>query len=496
MPVDGSLLNAPSGEELARHRLSLYRSALALAARIADVSYTSRILEAQLEDAVRFLASDDECPTAKKLNEKLSQIGILVATTEAAVDRHENQRRHSNTPPVPELSFSEPGPPSPKRGRASDGPFIIEQPEPGPPSLKRKRGRKPTGIPERRECHNFFLRYVMRRMIHENGAGNEHRFGGWSLKQLVQEFKQEYCPRQPDPQYYTSNNFIPALRDWWAEALALRCDMRDNPVESEARVEARLYTFTRMRLSDWEATSRLCRHGAAVAVSDEDSNAGGGFAEEAGGAAGSPASGGGSPRVLSGGGRAQTGIPERRENHNFFLRYAMRRMIHENGAGNVHRYGGWSLKQLVQEFKQEYYPRQPDPQYYTSNNVIPALRDWWAEALALRCDMRDNPVESAARVEARLYTFTRMKLSDWEATSRLCRRGAAVAVSGEDSTAGGGFAEDAGGAADSLAAPSGSAHPSPPISGFCLRRVRIHAGSLLLCAPALPLSPLPSLQVP
>ena len=70
MPVDGSLLNAPSGEELARHRLSLYRSALALAARIADVSYTSRILEAQLEDAVRFLASDDECPTAKKLNEK------------------------------------------------------------------------------------------------------------------------------------------------------------------------------------------------------------------------------------------------------------------------------------------------------------------------------------------------------------------------------------------------------------------------------------------
>ena len=91
MPVDGSLLNAPSGEELARHRLSLYRSALALAARIADVSYTSKILEAQLEDAVRFLVSD-ECPTAKKLNEKLSQIEILVATTEAAVDRHENQR--------------------------------------------------------------------------------------------------------------------------------------------------------------------------------------------------------------------------------------------------------------------------------------------------------------------------------------------------------------------------------------------------------------------
>ena len=163
MPVDGSLLNAPSGEEMARFRLSLYRSVLALAARIANVSFKSSPLEHQLDNALVFLASD-ECPQAKNLQEKLSQIEILIATTEAAVDRHANQHRHSNTPPVPEvleLSFSEPGPPSPKRGRASDGPVIIEQPEPGPPSRQRKRGRVPTGIPERRENHNFFLSLVL-----------------------------------------------------------------------------------------------------------------------------------------------------------------------------------------------------------------------------------------------------------------------------------------------------------------------------------------------
>ncbi len=72
MPVDGSLLNAPSGEEMARHRQSLYCSAIALAARIADVSYTSMLLDHQLDNALIFLASDD-CPPAKKLHEKLSQ---------------------------------------------------------------------------------------------------------------------------------------------------------------------------------------------------------------------------------------------------------------------------------------------------------------------------------------------------------------------------------------------------------------------------------------
>jgi hypothetical protein len=43
MPVDGSLLNAPTREEMARHRQFLYRSAIALAAQIAIVSYTSRL---------------------------------------------------------------------------------------------------------------------------------------------------------------------------------------------------------------------------------------------------------------------------------------------------------------------------------------------------------------------------------------------------------------------------------------------------------------------
>ncbi len=55
MPVGGSLLNAPSGEEMARHCLSLYHSAIALAARIADISYTSRLLEHQLDNALVFL---------------------------------------------------------------------------------------------------------------------------------------------------------------------------------------------------------------------------------------------------------------------------------------------------------------------------------------------------------------------------------------------------------------------------------------------------------
>ena len=108
MPVDGSLLNAPSGAELARLRLSVYRSALALAARIANVSFKSRLLEDQLGDALRFLASD-ESRQATNLHEKLIEIEILVATTEAAVD--ENQRRHSNTPPVPELSVHRNGVP-------------------------------------------------------------------------------------------------------------------------------------------------------------------------------------------------------------------------------------------------------------------------------------------------------------------------------------------------------------------------------------------------
>ncbi len=130
MPVDGSLLNAPSGEEMARHRQSLYRSAIALAALIADVSYTSMLLDHQLDNALVFLASDG-CPPAKKLHEKLSQIQQLVAVTEAAVDRHENQRRHSalisplNTPP------QKPQPVQITSAQLFSAPLIIEQPNQG-----------------------------------------------------------------------------------------------------------------------------------------------------------------------------------------------------------------------------------------------------------------------------------------------------------------------------------------------------------------------------
>jgi hypothetical protein len=94
MPVDGSLLNAPPGEQMVLHCQSLYRSAIALAALIAAISYTSMLLEHQLDNALVFLASD-ECLPAKQLHEKLSRIQQLVAMTEAAVNMHENQRRYN-----------------------------------------------------------------------------------------------------------------------------------------------------------------------------------------------------------------------------------------------------------------------------------------------------------------------------------------------------------------------------------------------------------------
>jgi hypothetical protein len=45
-------------------------------------------------------------------------------------------------------------------------------------------------------------------MIRENGSGNPNRFGGWSLKELARVFREEYCLRQQDPQFYTSNNVM------------------------------------------------------------------------------------------------------------------------------------------------------------------------------------------------------------------------------------------------------------------------------------------------
>ncbi len=77
MPVDGSLLNAPSGEGMTRHRQSLYRTAIALAVQIVVVSYTSRLLENQLDNLLVFLASG-ECPPAKQLRKKFNRIQQLV----------------------------------------------------------------------------------------------------------------------------------------------------------------------------------------------------------------------------------------------------------------------------------------------------------------------------------------------------------------------------------------------------------------------------------
>jgi hypothetical protein len=101
MLMQEGLLNAPSGAELAWQRQVLYDDAIALAARIAAVSYSCRILENQLEEAVRFLGSDER-PPATQLHEKLTRFGRLVTLVKAAVLVHEEaQHRHSplNTPP-------------------------------------------------------------------------------------------------------------------------------------------------------------------------------------------------------------------------------------------------------------------------------------------------------------------------------------------------------------------------------------------------------------
>jgi hypothetical protein len=71
MPFDSFLLHPSSGDVLARQRESLYATAMNLAAAMSVASWTSRILETQLEDAIRFLASEDT-PPAQKLSEKLS----------------------------------------------------------------------------------------------------------------------------------------------------------------------------------------------------------------------------------------------------------------------------------------------------------------------------------------------------------------------------------------------------------------------------------------
>jgi hypothetical protein len=95
MPVDETLLDAPSGEELARQRQYLYRTAIALAAQIAVVSYTSRPKD-QLGDAHRFLASR-KIPPLTELKAELSRIQHLLAMISAAVTLHCDVTQHQHS---------------------------------------------------------------------------------------------------------------------------------------------------------------------------------------------------------------------------------------------------------------------------------------------------------------------------------------------------------------------------------------------------------------
>jgi hypothetical protein len=60
--------------------------------------FPSKILEAQLEDALRFLGSDEHQP-AQKLQEKLGRITRMLGTITAAVDAQCDQRLRISTPP-------------------------------------------------------------------------------------------------------------------------------------------------------------------------------------------------------------------------------------------------------------------------------------------------------------------------------------------------------------------------------------------------------------
>ncbi len=69
--------------------------------------FTSKILEAQLEDPIRFLGSDEH-PPAQKLHEKLGRITRMLGTITAAVDAQCDQRLRISTPP----GNQQPGPSS------------------------------------------------------------------------------------------------------------------------------------------------------------------------------------------------------------------------------------------------------------------------------------------------------------------------------------------------------------------------------------------------
>jgi hypothetical protein len=100
MPLTTFLLHPSSGDVMARQRESLDDTALGLASWITAVSYTSKILEAQLEDAIRFLGSH-ELPPAPKLHETLDRITRMpvLGTMAAAVDANCAARLGISTQP-------------------------------------------------------------------------------------------------------------------------------------------------------------------------------------------------------------------------------------------------------------------------------------------------------------------------------------------------------------------------------------------------------------
>jgi hypothetical protein len=87
MPLASFLLHPSSGDVMARQRELLYETATTLAGRMTITCFTSKILETQLEDAIRYLASAENLP-AQKLCQKMSRTNKLLATITDAVVVH------------------------------------------------------------------------------------------------------------------------------------------------------------------------------------------------------------------------------------------------------------------------------------------------------------------------------------------------------------------------------------------------------------------------
>jgi hypothetical protein len=199
-----------------RQRESLYETATTLAGRMTISCFTSKsdskILETQLEEAIRFFASEEN-PPAQKLYEKLSRINKLLATITDAVDVHCAQcaerfrisTPHGNPRTGPSsiyLNHPQLSTPAVFQQHADDGhstssspEFIHEhhtEPLSGRTARKQplesessREGRRsgPTARKRSRDAevgsadHLFFLRYTTQRMVRKGGGpsgGNRH----------------------------------------------------------------------------------------------------------------------------------------------------------------------------------------------------------------------------------------------------------------------------------------------------------------------------------